>query len=1176
MNKANLKSYAPKARLDFIAAITARANLLGISAGGALPADVSGDVVIIDGREWPAKLSAQRDELIARIKRRGFEQTMDEVAYTWFNRFAALRFMEIHGYLDHGWRVLSSRDGGLPEILRHASEVSLPGLNAARAREMQLAGDRDNELYRLLLVAQCNELSRSMPFLFERIDDETELLLPENLLRTDSIVSKLVVAVPEEDWRQIEVIGWLYQFYIADEKDRIDRKLKTGGSVESREIPAKTQLFTPNWIVQYLVQNSIGRIWLMAHPNSKLASQWPYYVHTVKQTEAAQARAAAVIHARMIENGGNLNPETLTIVDPACGSGHILVVAYDVLRSIYLEQGYQPRAIARLILEKNLFGLDIDDRAAQLAAFALIMKARADDRRVLVDPPKIQIVALQDSKWLNLDELAIRLKPFGIKREALNELLVIFRDAKALGSLLRIPESVSTQLHGLQDGLGQALNSGDLYARAAAQDVMPLLRQAQLLNARFDSVVANPPYMGGKGMNSEVKAYASNAYPNGKSDMFAMFIERCLELCKGTGFTSMVTMQSWMFFSSYELLRTKILNERTVHSLVQIGYNSFPEINSKIALACAFSIGAERIRAFKSQFIDLNSAPQSADKGEVFRNRTQGITYDIDQDDLSKVAGWPLAYWLPEQAISAFSEQVLGDVGKTRRGLQTGDKERFIRFWYECNIDSIERSYLPRERAIQSPAKWFMFNNGGDFRKWYGNLDLVVNWERNGAQLKSFARAIIPSEELYFEPAVSWSRLTSGENAFRSHPQGVIPGDLSPCYYSGDIDLQIAYLNSKCASYFLNAVNPSITAPVGDVAKIPVPRLSIQQESILRERVKSLIDVHRNDWDSLETSWDFEAHPLITNHGKTKSLSSAWAAWQERSESTSKVALSLEQENNETFIQAFGLHDYLSPDVPIEQITLLRADREKDCQRLVSYAIGCMMGRYSLDKTGLIYAGAGNIGFDSARYFEFAADSDGIVPLTDERWFEDDAACRVHEFLRAVWGAETLEENLVWLSESLGNKGSETPDESVRRYLADKFFRYHLQTYKKRPIYWLFSSGKQGAFQALVYMHRYHEGTLARLRAEYVVPLFAKFIARLEMLDRDAVAASSAAARTKIQKQSESLRKKQVELLAYDDKLRHYADMRIALDLDDGVKVNYGKFGDLVAEPMAITGGTDD
>ncbi|MEG1202655.1 MAG: BREX-1 system adenine-specific DNA-methyltransferase PglX, partial [Comamonas sp.] len=624
MNKSNLKSYAPQARKDFIAAITGRAHQLGLEEhSGKLvvaPADTQGHVTVIAGQAWPAKVNEQRKRLIERIQKEGFTQTMEAVAYTWFNRFAALRYMEVHDYLTHGYRALSSSSetpSAMPDLLTHATDIvqtgNLPGLNAAEVMELKLAGNRDGELYRKLLVAQCNALSNAMPFLFERIDDETELLLPDNLLRTDSIIAKMVDAIPEEDWQEIEVIGWLYQFYISEKKEQVIGKV-----VKSEDIPAATQLFTPNWIVQYLVQNSVGRLWLMANPSSTLASKWPYYIQPAEQTPEVQAELDAFIQVRMSGDGGTLNPETITVLDPACGSGHILVVAYDVLKAIYLERGYRLRDIPRLILEKNLYGLDIDDRAAQMAGFALLMKARADDRRLFTTtdengqpiPPKLNVLSLKESKGLDAQALHADLAAFidialstsgvgfaknelfpetqvqmslgevaapripsnsVLNQKDIAELINTFEHAKTFGSLIKIRPQRLPVFRKQLSILSEVAQKADWVGKAAANDLLPLVQQALVLGMQFDAVVANPPYMGGKGMNGVLKDFAKKSFPDSKSDLFAMFIERGFDWCKPCGFNSMVTMQSWMFLSSYEAMREKLLTQRTLSCMVHMG-----------------------------------------------------------------------------------------------------------------------------------------------------------------------------------------------------------------------------------------------------------------------------------------------------------------------------------------------------------------------------------------------------------------------------------------------------------------------------------------------------------------------------------------------------------------------------------------------------------------------------
>lgn len=1176
MNKAKLKAYAPQARKDFIAAVTARANQLGLSEkAGKLelaPAEKGGDVVVIAGQPWPAKVQGQREQLIRRIRKDGFAQTMEAVAYTWFNRFAALRFMEIHDYLGHGHRVLSSREGGLPEILTHATELAqsgeLPGLNATQVTELKLAGNKDGELYKMLLVAQCNALSGAMSFLFEHIDDETELLLPDNLLRTDSIIAKLVDAIPEEDWQQVEIIGWLYQFYISEKKDEVIGKV-----VKSEDIPAATQLFTPNWIVQYLVQNSVGRLWLMANPASTLKSQWAYYIEPAVQTPEVNAKLDVLIQTRMDEDGGSLNPETITVLDPACGSGHILVVAYDVLKNIYLERGYRVRDIPRLILEKNLYGLDIDDRAAQLSGFALLMKARADDRRLLNDPPQLNILSLQEGKGLDLDQLATQLAPFGVERTLLKWLLDTFAHAKTFGSLIQIPQHLNAELGSVADDLQQASQNGDLYAQAAAEDLLPLVQQAKVLGMQFDAVVTNPPYMGGKGMLPDVKGFAREWYPRSRTDLFAMFMERGFLSTKSSGFLAMVTMQSWMFLSSYAELRDEIIGRRSIFSFLQIGYNSFPEMNSKIAQACAFSVNATGIDGLRASFGDLNNGvPQSADKRELF---AQGdfSRYEIEQTAFRKVPGSPLIYWASKGIIDLFaSHPSLGEKIYLREGIHTANNEKFLRFWYEVSIKRCKFNAKNYSEVDSSGARWVPYNKGGSFRKWFGNNELVVAYdELSRNEMSSLKGHVRPSQGLYFKPGGTWSALTSGNFGVRYYPDGFLFDSKGQVAVGPDYEYIVALMNSKLMMALAKLIMPTLDYKCGDVKKLPF----IEADPVrVKDNGLQMLSIAKKDWDAYETSWDFQGLELCSVN--SCSLENAWSTHSASCVRNFESMKSLEYENNSLILNASGLGEELSPEVPEEQITLARADREKDCQRLISYIIGCIMGRYSLDEPGLIYAHAGNAGFDDTRYKTFPSDADGIVPLTDELWFEDDAANRVREFLLAVWDAETLGENMAWLADSLGKKPSEPPEETIRRYLADKFFKDHLQTYKKRPIYWLFSSGKQGAFQALVYLHRYHEGTLARMRAEYVVPLTGKIQSRIDMLEKDAAVATSTAVRNKLNKEIEGLRKKHVELLGYDEKLRHYADMRIKFDLDDGVKVNYGKFGDLLAEVKAVTGGSSD
>jgi len=1184
MNKTNLKRYAPQARKDFIAAVTARAQLLGLSevAGEphAEPCQVNGDVAVIAGRPWPASVQGKRERLLQRMKRDGYAATLEAVAYTWFNRFAALRYMELHDYLDHGRRVLSNPDGALPEVLSHAVELAeagdLPGLQVEQVRQLKL-DNQDGELFRRVLIAQCNALHGAMPFLFEAINDETELLLPDNLLLSDSVVTKLVSEIPEKDWSEVEIIGWLYQFYISEKKEEVIGKV-----VKSEDIPAATQLFTPNWIVQYLVQNSVGRLWLMANPGSTLASQWPYHIQPAEQTAEVQTQLDDLIQVRIREDGEALNPETITVLDPACGSGHILVVAYDALKAIYLERGYQPRAIPRLILEKNLYGLDIDDRAAQLAAFALLMKARADDRRLLNDPPKLNLLSLQESKGLDVDELATHLAPFGLQRAPLTALLDIFVHAKTFGSLIQLPEMLSGQLANITAGLHLALQDGDLYAQHAAKEVMPLVWQALLLGMQFDVVVANPPYMGNKSICDELKTHLSRFFPDFDRDLFSAFILRNTLFTKGGGHTGFMSSFVWMYINTYEQARVLVTKESTLESLIQLDYDAYEDAKAHL---CAFVYRRCAQPAFKGRYINLDgfkgASLQSPKALQAIHDGSVSWSFTTSAEKFDKIQGRPVAFWMPDSIADAFlNEPAFGVTCKSVKGLDTCDNAKFVRRWYEPSIDAIKFD-VGRVEDTNKSVRWFPYSKGGFFRKWFGNNEFVVDWKNNGEVLRNLRdesgkiKSRPQSTERYFALGINFSAITSSEFSCRIMSKSIFGGG-GNAVFAPDHLLALGFLNSKLVGYMTKALNPTLNILVGDILRLPYKGEFNDPETI-RQNVQELIDVAEFDWAQSETSWDFDQLGLIRVAACGRSLKASWELWCQECEDRLNSAAEMERINNELFLAEYGLNDALDPDIDVKRIPFVRADRDSDCRRLLSYAIGCMMGRYSLDEPGLIYAHTGNVGFVPSRYEKkFPADADGIVPITDENWFEDDASNRVREFLRAVWGVDMLEEDMAWLAESLGTKGSETPEETIRRYLADKFFKDHLQTYKKRPIYWLFSSGKQGAFQALVYLHRYHEGTLARMRSEYVLPLTGKMQARMESLEVDIRQTSSTPARNKLAKQLEALRKQHHELLAYDEKLRHYADQRIAIDLDDGVKVNYGKFGDLLAEVKVVTGGAGD
>ena len=1184
MNRNTLETYAQQARRDFIAAVTDRAALYGLTAQSIEPVVAQGDVTVIGERPFPRNVAEPRKRLEEQIQRDGFAQVMEAMAYTWFNRFAAIRYMELHGYLDHGYRVLSHPEGrDQPEILEHAADVDLPGLDREKAVELKLDGSKDEELYRLLIKAQCNALHQAMPFLFERIGDETELLLPANLLHTDSLIRQLVERIDESAWEQIEIIGWLYQFYISEKKDQVIGKV-----VASEDIPAATQLFTPNWIVKYLVQNSLGAQWLATHPHSPLKGQMDYYIEPAEQTDEVKAQLAAITPS-------TLDPETLTLIDPASGSGHILVEAYELFKAIYLERGYRLRDIPRLILEKNLFGLDIDGRAAQLTGFALMMKGRADDRRLFERGVTLNVMAFVDSLGFDAERLAqgVKLADCGLHLSDLTELRRLFEHATTFGSLIQIPETLAAQLPALKQ-LSE-LTSQDLFELEALKRLGLLVRQAEMLAAQYDAVVANPPYMSSRsGMNSRLKELAKSRFPDAKADLFACFIERAYPLAKDVGHSAMVTMQSWMFLSSFQQMRERMLREKSIGTMAHLGAGAFGSISGEIVQTTAFVLKNRSTRGYKPVFFRLLDGSEQAKRKALVQQTSR---FDATaQDEFGKIPGSPVAYWVSDAVKDLFAvSNSLRDIAVAKQGMATGDNDRFLRRWYEVALRRVGFGYGDGDAAKDGEHTWFPFNKGGPFRRWYGNHEYVLRFDRASYVALKDSGNHCPSEAYYCHASVSWSDVSSTATSFRAYPEGFIHGNVGHSAFGGDQSWRVcllAYCNSVFVKKVVPTLCPTLHFDVGYFNKLPYLKASWSTESI--STAESCIEISRRDWNAYERSWDFQSLPILTpTPDSTPTLESSYTTWVAQNRKTIAKMKRLEEENNRLFIDAYGLADELTPDVPLSQLTLTvnpayryggklteeeqwTRFRQDTMAELVSYAIGCMMGRYSLDAPGLIYAHSCNADFNPGRYTTFPADSDGIVPLTDSEWFEDDAAHRLIKFISVAWEATHLEDNLTFLADNLSKRNNESSRETLRRYLCDSFFKDHLQTYKRHPIYWLFSSGKQKAFQCLVYLHRYNEGTLARMRTEYAIPLQGMMASRVHRLEGDIVAATSAAHRKRLEKERATLVKQQAELREFDEKLRHYADQRIGLDLDDGVKVNYGKFGDLLAEVKAVTGATAD
>jgi hypothetical protein len=1205
-NRNVLKKYAPQARVDFIQAVTNRAAQFGISKDGNIAGEVQGDLFILNGKAFPRSVANQRGRLIARIAREGFAQVMEAVAYTWFNRFLAIRYMELHHFLDHGCRVLSSATGHVePEILEKAASINLPGIDRDEIVNLKLDGTKDEVIYRKLLIAQCNDLHRAMPFLFEKIDDETELLLPENLLQSDSIVRKLVSEIDEAEWQEIEIIGWLYQFYISEKKDQVIGKV-----VKSEDIPAATQLFTPNWIVKYMVQNSLGAQWLATYPDSGIRAGMEYFIAPAEQTPEVQAQIDAITPKQ-------LDPEAIKLIDPAVGSGHILVEAYDLFRAIYLERGYTKREAARAILTKNLFGLDIDDRAAQMAGFALLMKACADDRSVLRTPPKLNVLSLQDSEGLDAEALAKALlpqerfeiipsgdllpetlsqptlavkQPTSAEAKAIKALVTLFNGAKTYGSLITVPEAVMQSLP-LLDALLEKPLTGDLYKRQAQEDTQdalkPLVEQARLLSGRYDCVVANPPYM--SGMPKPLASYADKHFKKSKYNLYGPFIERNLLFAKPAGLVGMVTLQGWMFSLRYELFRREILSKSCIVSMAHLGTRGFDSIGGEVVSTTAFVLNKLDEPEFLGKCIRLVDGENEDVKSRQLREQASGLAVDLTftraAAQFSKAPANALIYWASENVGRAFASMPrLASKLVTREGMATGSNEKFLRFWHECDFSNIALNTSTIAEAKGRKARWFPYVKGGGSRRWYGNFEYVVNWQNEGQDIKNFSdektgriRSHNYNGDFSFREGLSWSGISSADFAVRYVPQGFLFDAKGPMGFTDDTQSTFAamgLLNSRVANHFIKMMAPDLDFKLGHVLNLPLSELN---DPNFIQIQKSCIDIAANDWNDFEYSWEFSVNPIVEL--REKSLDSSMSEIMLLRIKRCEKLKEFEETINKSYVNVYGLNDEVEFNIPISAVTLncnphhryygdhcgddrLKSDTMRE---LVSYAVGCMLGRYSLAEPGMIYAHSGNVGFDPSRYGSFPADDDGIVPLMEEQWFPDDAAIRIEEFLGVVWPQAPIMETLATLMDGLVMGKAGEPRAALRSYLSKQFYKDHLQTYKNRPIYWLFSSGKHKAFEALVYLHRYSEGTLARMRTVYVTPLMGKLQQRMVDLKEAIDATSSSAEETRLKRERDKLAKQVVELRAFDEELRHLADQRIPLDLDDGVKVNYARFGNLLA-----------
>ncbi|TEA50162.1 BREX-1 system adenine-specific DNA-methyltransferase PglX [Bacillus sp. BH2] len=1165
MNKTAIKNFAVSARKKLMDAVKQKAYELGITETEIKEPETYEDGFRINNKFFKSYELEQRRKLIQKIEEKDYKQVIEEVSYTWFNRFIAIRFMEVNEYLPTGVRVLSSAQEGKnePDVIGEVTNIDEDlDLNLDIVYRLQ-DENKTEDLFKYILIKQCNKLGEIMPMMFETIQDYTELLLPDNLLGEGSVVRNLVSMIDEEDWKeQVEIIGWLYQYYISEKKDEVFADLKKNKKITKENIPAATQLFTPKWIVKYMVENSLGRLWLESHPNEDLQQQWKYYLEEAEQEPEVQEQLEKLKNKES-------SPEDITVLDPCMGSGHILVHAFDVLYSIYQYAGYSEREIPQLILEKNLYGLDIDDRAAQLAYFALMMKARSYNRRIFRRPLELNVCSIQESNGISQEAIDYFVGD-SLDRDEVEHLVDVFRDAKEYGSILNVECITFEMLEERIEEIKKNEDTGSLFYhqyRDILIQVFPsIIKQAKIMNKKYDVVLTNPPYMGAKGMNPKLSGYIKKNYPNSKADLFATIMERCNNFTKMNGFHGEINQHSWMFLSSYEKFRRNILENLTISSMIHLGPRAFEEIGGEVVQSTAFILRNFKFNNYLAKYHRLVDYSQARAKELVFLE--QENQYVINQLGYYLIPGVPIAYWVSEKVFENFKKlQSLETIAEPKQGMATCDNDRFLRLWHETEVKQIKFNAKNSDDALQSCAKWFPYHKGGSYRKWYGNHEYLVNWKDNGKEIKEYTAALsklrpggrIKNESYYFKRGLTWSTLSSGNISFRLSSEGFLFDTKgSVCFVKNESDtaLLLGLLNSKVISNQMPILAPTLDYNPASIRKIAVS-LDVQNKTKCTELVGYLVEIAREDWDAFEVSWDFKQHPFLIQDNKNLSLEERYTVWENYAENQFHKLRCYEEELNRIFIELYNLKEELTPDVLETDIAIRKADKERDIKSFISYAVGCMLGRYSLDQEGLVFAGGE---FDESKYKTFKADADNIIPITDDEYFEDDIVSRFIEFVRVTFSEETLEENLDFIAEALNRKANETSRQCIRRYFLKDFFKDHMKTYQKRPIYWLFDSGKNDGFKALVYMHRYNVGTVAEVRTDYLHTLQRKYEAEIARLDVLLESDASTKDKTRAKKEKEKLQKQLLECQQYDQVIAHIANQKITIDLDDGVKVNYAKF----------------
>lgn len=1192
MDKPAIKKFAVWARKKLIADTKYRAGLVGVTettVAEPLPQSNESVQFFDVGLPQPYRIESdavtQRQRFVAELNKEtakqgsytaAYQTVVDKVAYTWFNRLIAVRYMEVNDLLPSRTRVLSSADGRAePQIVTSPFDAVLDYTPAEQQQIVTLKNDNKlDEAFRLLFLKQCAALGDCLPRLFEQVDDYMPLLLALSFTDKDGVVCHLVNDIPESDWLEednkggaVQIVGWLYQYYNTEPKEQVFANLKKNIKISAENIPAATQLFTPDWIVRYMVENSLGRLWSEGHPDFD-KSEWKYYLD-----EAPQEPQVAQQLAELRKGYAALTPEDIKCIDPCMGSGHILAYLFDVLMQIYRSAGYTDRDAAASIVEHNLYGLDIDDRAAQMAYFVVMMKGCHYDSRFLRRHLNPHVYAIQESGELTNDALG----RLGKQESTARALLDGFKNAKEYGSILQ-PKVTLAELDALQEQLREVDGASDMgsftdqfVAGQLLRVLCPLVEQARMLVQKYDVVVTNPPYMGGSGMNARLSDYVKKYYPDSKSDLFAVFIERCAQMDKRGGYQAMITQHAWMFLSSFEKLRAKLQLIDTVN-MAHLGARGFDEIGGEVVQTTSFVMRSSHTKGYKGTYCRLIDGDSEKAKADMFvssKNR-----YVAEQDNFSKIPGSPVAYWISDALLKCFETGTLMiDLAKPRQGMSTCDVNRFTKMWQEV---SVKKTNLLNGRNI---GGWVRYNKGGNFRKWYGNKEYVVYWGEKGEELIN-NNALLRNREVYFLPFIAWTKISSGGTGFRLFEENFLfdgaGGSLFLESSTVTTEYLLALLNSRVVTKILDIISPTLNFNENHIAAIPVIVCEERKQREIGFVTDECISLSQSDWDSFETSWDFAEHPLVKwshdlwdatsigatmayyYHGERPEVSCpvelCYMLWQGECNDRFAKLKANEEELNRIFIGIYGLQDELTPEVEEKDVTVRRADLARDIRSLISYAVGCIFGRYSLDQPGLAYAGGD---WNPDQYHTFLPDADNVIPITDEEYFPDDLTGLFVAWVKKVFGADSLEDNLAFIAKALGTKGT-SPRAVIRNYFLNGFYADHVKIYQKRPIYWLYDSGKQNGFKALIYMHRYNADTSGLVRADYLYKMEQVYESEIARMD-DAIANGTSREVAQATKRKEKLVKQLKECKDYDDRLGHIALARIPIDLDDGVKLNYEK-----------------